>query len=80
MAIGRCAYQRNISITLEKNKGVFLTRPGLTGYAQVCGRDLLEPEEKVYYDVEYISQMSVKMDIKCILKTVRAVITHEGAK
>lgn len=55
-------------------------RPGLTGLAQVNGGYDLRPEEKIIYDIEYIENMSVKMDILCILKTVRLVFTHDGAR
>lgn len=55
-------------------------RPGLTGWAQVSGGYDLKPEEKIVYDMEYIQKMSVRMDLKCIFKTVRLVFTHEGAR
>ena len=55
-------------------------RPGLTGWAQVNGGYDLRPEEKIVYDMEYIKTRSVMMDLKCILKTVRLVFTHDGAR
>ena len=55
-------------------------RPGLTGLAQVNGGYDLKPEEKIVYDMEYIEKQSMKMDLECILKTVRLVFTHEGAR
>lgn len=55
-------------------------RPGLTGWAQINGGYELRPEEKIVYDMEYINNMSVKMDIVCIFKTVKLVFTHEGAR
>ncbi len=55
-------------------------RPGLTGYAQVNGGYDLKPEEKIQFDMQYIAQRSIWMDLKCICKTVRIVFTHEGAK
>jgi len=54
--------------------------PGITGLAQVNGGYMLPPEEKIVYDVEYIRNMSVWMDVKCILKTVGVVFSHEGAR
>lgn len=57
-----------------------LIKPGLTGYAQVNGGYDLKPEEKIVYDIEYIKNRSVKMDVKCVLKTIRIVFTREGAK
>lgn len=57
-----------------------VVRPGLTGWAQVSGGYDLLPEEKIVYDMEYISKMSVGMDLRCIVKTVRLIFTHEGAR
>lgn len=54
--------------------------PGLTGYAQVNGGYELKPEEKIVYDMEYIEHRSVIMDMKCIVKTVSLIFTHEGAR
>lgn len=55
-------------------------RPGLTGWAQVSGGYDLKPEEKIVYDMEYIEKMSVRMDLRCIVRTVRLIFTHEGAR
>lgn len=57
-----------------------LVKPGLTGHAQVNGGYGLKPEEKIIYDVEYIKNRSIGMDLQCIFKTVQVVFTHEGAK
>lgn len=57
-----------------------LVLPGLTGYAQVNGGYELAPEEKIIYDMEYIANRSLKMDLMCILKTVDVVFSHEGAR
>lgn len=55
-------------------------KPGLTGLAQVNGGYDLRPEEKIVYDMEYIRTQSLMLDMKCILKTVKLVFTHEGAR
>lgn len=55
-------------------------QPGLTGLAQVNGGYDLGPEEKLKYDLEYIEKRSIRLDCKCIVKTVRLVFTHEGAR
>ena len=57
-----------------------LVKPGLTGLAQVNGGYDLLPEEKIIYDMEYIEKMSLAMDAKCIFKTVRLILSHEGAR
>lgn len=54
--------------------------PGLTGYAQVHGGYSLQPEEKIVYDMEYIQNQSILMDLKCILLTIKVVISHDGAR
>ena len=57
-----------------------VVRPGLTGHAQVNGGYDLKPEEKIVYDMEYIANRSLKMDIQCIWKTVLVVFSHDGAR
>lgn len=54
--------------------------PGLTGYAQVMGGYDLEPEEKIIYDIEYIKNQSLVMDLRCIVKTITVVFTGSGAR
>ena len=53
-------------------------RPGLTGWAQINGRDELEIDVKARYDGEYVQRMSLAFDIRCILGTVTAVIRRDG--
>lgn len=57
-----------------------LVCPGLTGYAQVNGGYELLPEEKIVYDLEYIRNRSILMDVKCIFKTVSVVFFFRGAR
>jgi len=53
-------------------------RPGLTGYAQVNGRNAISWEEKFKYDVEYAKNISFGMDLQILVKTVKVVLGHEG--
>ena len=53
-------------------------RPGLTGWAQVHGRNLATWEEKFAYDVDYVDHVSFALDVKIIFMTVRCVLAHEG--
>lgn len=53
-------------------------RPGLTGWAQVNGRDELEIDVKAKFDGEYVEKMSLSFDIKCIINTALQVVKHEG--
>lgn len=53
-------------------------RPGLTGWAQVNGRDELEIPVKAKYDGEYIEKMSFVFDVKIFFKTIIKVFKHDG--
>lgn len=53
-------------------------RPGLTGYSQAHGRNALSWEDKFDMDVWYTKNISLKLDIKIIFDTVKAVLKHEG--
>ncbi len=55
-------------------------KPGITGLAQVMGGYDLKPEEKIVYDIEYIKDRSVWLDIKILFMTVKVILTHKGAK
>ncbi len=53
-------------------------RPGLTGWAQINGRDELPIEEKAKLDGEYVEKMSFLFDCKCFFGTIVSVLKHEG--
>ena len=53
-------------------------RPGLTGWAQVNGRNTLSWEDKFRYDVEYVRNISFALDVKTVLLTVKKVFAREG--
>jgi len=53
-------------------------RPGLTGWAQVNGRDELPIEAKARYDGEYVRNLTFAMDARCVLRTLRAAVVGEG--
>ena len=52
--------------------------PGLTGWAQVNGRDELEIDEKARLDGEYVSNLTPKMDATCFLMTIGLVLRQKG--
>lgn len=54
-------------------------RPGLTGLAQVMGRNNITILQKINYDLEYIKNYSLKQDIKIIFLTIKTVFTGSGA-
>lgn len=62
----------------EEQKHRHDVRPGLTGYAQVKGRNLVEWEERFKLDVEYVNNVSFKMDVKVLIDTVKVVFKREG--
>ena len=53
-------------------------RPGLTGLAQVKGRNAISWEEKFQYDIEYVNNVSFLMDLKILFLTVKTVLVREG--
>lgn len=63
---------------LRKEYNVYSVRPGITGLAQVNGRDMLSDEEKALFDKEYVDKQSIKLDIKIMFKTVMVVLKREN--
>ena len=61
-------------IALRTEKGVHVLRPGLTGWAQVNGRDELSIPDKVALDVEYLTHRSFAMDLKTVWMTIGKVL------
>lgn len=53
-------------------------RPGITGWAQVNGRNAISWEEKFSYDVYYVDNMSLMLDLKIVFKTIKNVLLHSG--
>lgn len=53
-------------------------RPGLTGYAQVCGRNKLSWDERLEDDVRYVERITFLGDLRILLQTIRIVIKKEG--
>lgn len=69
--------QYDLIAARDKN-GAHDVRPGLTGWAQVNGRDALSVSEKAQRDGEYAANVTFGMDLECILKTVTALLTNRG--
>lgn len=53
-------------------------RPGITGWAQVNGRNAISWEQKFEYDVWYVDNVSLSLDVKILLKTIQKVFKREG--
>ena len=63
---------------LRKLRGVDKLYPGVTGWAQINGRDELDIEEKVEFDKEYLENRSIVFDIKIVFMTLFKVFKKEG--
>ncbi len=57
-----------------------MLRPGLTGWAQINGRDLLDDSEKAAFDGEYARRMSFSFDVLCVWRTARSVLSGSGVQ
>ena len=62
----------------EEQKHRHDVRPGLTGLAQINGRNAITWEKKFEYDVEYVRNISFMMDVKIVFGTVMAVLKRDG--
>ena len=75
----RPALWNQFDLIEERDKyGANDVRPGLTGWAQINGRDELEIEVKAKLDGEYIQKMSFMFDCKCFLGTIVSVLKSDG--
>ena len=53
-------------------------RPGLTGLAQVNGRNALSWEDRLAYDIEYVDNVSLWLDVKIVIKSIMVVLSRKG--
>ena len=75
----RPALWNQFDLIEERDKyGANDVRPGLTGWAQINGRDELEIPVKARLDGEYVEKMSLLFDCKCFFGTILAVLRHDG--
>ncbi len=58
----------------------FELKPGITGLAQVCGRSELLLDEKLRYDIAYLRNMSLWLDVRILLRTIAVVFNGRGVK
>lgn len=65
-------------VTLRTERGIHLLVPGLTGWAQVNGRDELPIPVKVQFDSEYLEKLSLKFDLQIIGTTLIKVLRRDG--
>lgn len=75
----RPALWNQYDLIAERDKyGANDVLPGLTGWAQINGRDELPIDVKARLDGEYVRRMGLRMDLKCIFGTVKSVVRQEG--
>ena len=75
----RPALWNQFDLIAERDKyGANAVRPGLTGWAQINGRDELPIDVKARLDGEYVRRMSLAFDARCVLGTVFSVLRSEG--
>jgi len=73
-------YNQKDLITLRENCGVNGMKPGITGWAQVNGRDTLTIEQKVFLESFYYEKKSIMLDIKIIYLTIIQLIKRDDIK
>jgi O-antigen biosynthesis protein WbqP len=73
-------YNQADLIALRKEAGIDKLLPGITGWAQINGRDELNIEEKVIFDKEYLNKESMLFDLKIIMLTIIRIIKSDGVK
>ncbi|MDO5151995.1 MAG: sugar transferase [Eubacteriales bacterium] len=75
----RPALWNQFDLIAERDKyGANDVRPGLTGWAQINGRDELSIDVKARFDGEYVEKMSFLFDCKCFFGTIVSVLKHDG--
>jgi len=75
----RPALWNQYDLISERDKySVNSIRPGLTGWAQINGRDELDIETKAKFDGEYLRLLSFKMDLRCFFTTIYKIIKSDG--
>ena len=66
-------------LVAERDKyGANDVKPGLTGWAQINGRDELEIADKAAFDGEYVKKQNFWFDCKCFFGTIKKVLRHDG--
>jgi len=73
-------YNQDDLMELRIKAGVEKLKPGITGWAQINGRDEIALEEKVKFEKEYLSRKSFWFDLKIILLTFSSVLKSDGVK
>ena len=73
-----CLFNQEDLIAEREKYGANDIRPGLTGWAQINGRDELPIDVKARFDGEYVEKQSFLFDCKCFFGTILSVLKHDG--
>jgi O-antigen biosynthesis protein WbqP len=73
-------YNQYDLIAMRQASGVDALRPGLTGWAQINGRDEIPMERKVAYDREYLDRLSPAFDAEILVRTALTLFTMRGVR
>ena len=73
-------YNQDDLMSLRIAAGVDKLKPGITGWAQINGRDEISLEEKVALEKEYLNRKSIFFDLKIIILTINSVFSSKGVK
>ncbi|HTR96537.1 MAG TPA: sugar transferase [Candidatus Acidoferrales bacterium] len=73
-------YNQRDLIALRQAAGVDALRPGLTGWAQINGRDEIPMEQKVGYDRDYLARVSLALDAEIVARTALTLFTMRGVR
>lgn len=65
---------------MRRAAGVYQLRPGITGLAQISGRDLVSDEKKAALDRQYLEQLCLSLDARILCSTVGKVLRREGVE
>jgi O-antigen biosynthesis protein WbqP len=73
-------FTQNDLVEARTDENIHSIRPGITGWAQINGRDELSIDEKIKFDKEYLEKISIKFDLKILLLTAYKVLKRSGIK
>ena len=73
-------YNQHVLNAERRRLGIYRLRPGITGWAQINGRDDIALHKKIELDYHYLQQRSVRFDLKILILTVTAVLKSKGIK
>jgi O-antigen biosynthesis protein WbqP len=71
-------YNEHELISKRKKLGIDILKPGITGWAQINGRDKISLSKKIYFDFEYLKKQSFMFDLIIILRTIKLVFTSKN--